>query len=63
MRGVLALGLVIVLAGIVGGALLLVALGSVSVADMKGLLESVLPPVVALTGTAVGFYFGGRREL
>ena len=32
-----------------------------SIDDTKDLAASVLSPVVAVTGTALGFYFGGRR--
>lgn len=45
-------------------AILLVALtasGNLNIETTKDLAASVLSPVVAVTGTALGFYFGGHR--
>jgi hypothetical protein len=39
----------------------LVAVNAIDIEDAKDLAASVLSPVVAVTGTALGFYFGGHR--
>jgi hypothetical protein len=39
----------------------LTAFDKLSVEEAKDLAATVLGPVVAVTGTALGFYFGGRR--
>jgi hypothetical protein len=39
----------------------LTATGDLKVETTKDLAASVLSPVVAVTGTALGFYFGGHR--
>ena len=48
------------------GAVLLVSLvavvtGWADVDDVKSILEVLVPPLVALTGSALGFYFAGER--
>jgi hypothetical protein len=43
------------------GLIVLTALGCLSVDEAKELAASVLSPVVAVTGTALGFYFGGHH--
>ena len=62
LRGYLAGGLVLLLAVIV-----LLAFGTMwskwaSEAEIKDLLSTIFPPLVALAGTAIGFYFGGRAR-
>jgi len=56
------MGLLILLALTVAVAFVLVATRRVSIADMRTLLEVLFTPLVALTGTALGFYFGGREQ-
>jgi hypothetical protein len=59
IRGIIAL----VLIAMLGVVIMIAVVASVflhRVDDAKGILEVVLPPVVALTGTAMGFYFGGQ---
>ena len=61
-RGLLALGLTLLLFLI---ALLLVvctAADWLTSTEAKDLAASVLSPVVAVTGTALGFYFGAHRQ-
>jgi len=60
-RGILAVGMAIVFALIALGSGIAVWTGT-DVDKVKGLLDVLLPPVVALTGTAMGFYFGGERS-
>jgi hypothetical protein len=60
-RGYLAAALVGVFGVVVLGSPLTLAFGA-DVEELKSLLEVILPPVIALTGTAVGFYFGGHRS-
>ncbi|MGA8426548.1 MAG: hypothetical protein WB801_03055, partial [Candidatus Dormiibacterota bacterium] len=58
VRGVLAKGLFGLLAGTVGAIIFLLATGR-----MTGTTASlVLSPVVTLTGTALGFYFGAGHH-
>jgi hypothetical protein len=59
-RGYLAATLLAVFAAVVLGSPIALAFGA-SVDELKELLQVILPPVVALTGTALGFYFGGHR--
>src|SRR4051812_41055581 len=60
VRGRLAGGLTLLFAAIVLGSGVAVWTGT-DVDTVKSLLEVVLPPVVALTGSAVGFYFAGEQ--
>jgi hypothetical protein len=63
IRGYIALILVVILSAVVLGALTVgMIVNHDRVEDIKGLLEVILPPIVALTGTAMGFYFGGRDD-
>lgn len=62
LRGYLATGLVLLLAGVIGAAWLTLWLGISSAPEIKDLLGVLLPPVVALVGSAVGFYFGGKAS-
>jgi hypothetical protein len=50
------------LAGTIFGAFLLLVLRWASPSDVKDLLTVILPPLIALTGSALGFYFGGKRD-
>ena len=59
MRGRLALVLVILFALVIASSVAALWLGE-DAADLKTLLEVVLPPIVALTGMALGFYFSER---
>ncbi len=62
VRAALALSLVAILAATVGLSYLLMFLKLALVADVKELLGAVFPPLVALTGSALGFYFGGKSR-
>jgi hypothetical protein len=62
MRGRLALGLVALLAVVIVSSLVFIALNWATVADIKTLLDTIMSPLVALAGTALGFYFGGRSK-
>src|SRR4051794_953126 len=61
MRGLLAGGLTLIFATLVIGAGVAAWTG-VTLQTIKELLEVLLPPVVALTGSAMGFYFGGQSS-
>lgn len=61
VRGRLATALIGLLALVVIGAGVISAAGWLTVKQVGELLEILLPPVVALTGTAIGFYFGGQQ--
>jgi hypothetical protein len=56
-RGDLARGLLWLLAFTVAGVLVFVALGRV---DGSAITQSIFPSLVALAGTALGFYFGSQ---
>jgi hypothetical protein len=70
-RGLIALVLVFVLVGVVLITFELFCLAItahmilgrtvVSVAEIRELLSVLLPPIVALVGSVVGFYFGGKN--
>jgi len=60
-RARLAGGLTLVFAVLVLGAGAAVWTGGVDVKDVKDVLQILLSPVVALTGSAIGFYFGGEH--
>lgn len=60
VRGLLAGGLAVVFGIVVLGSLGAVVVRGAQVEAVTSLLEVILPPVVALTGTAIGFYFGGQ---
>ena len=61
MRGYLASALVVILATIAVAAWLSLWLGLATEPEVKDLLGVMLPPVVALVGSAIGFYFGGKQ--
>jgi hypothetical protein len=62
LRGYLAGGLVLLLAGIVVAAWLALWGDIATEPEIKDLLGVVMTPVVALVGSAVGFYFGGKSS-
>ena len=61
IRGVIAGALVVLLFVIVVASFAIAWQQTLPVADIKSLLEVLLAPVVALVGSATGFYFGGRN--
>jgi len=64
-RGEIALLLVRLLAGLGAGALGLLASAGwlkLDIANIREILTVVFPSVVALVGTVIGFYFGGRAD-
>jgi hypothetical protein len=56
-RGVLARGLLTLLTFVIGGVLAFVGLGRL---DGTVITQSVFPSLIALAGTALGFYFGSQ---
>jgi heme A synthase len=60
VRGWLALALVVLLVAVIVAAWVTLWAGAVSEPEIKDLLGVLLPPVVALVGSALGFYFGGK---
>jgi hypothetical protein len=42
--------------------ILLLGFNFLSDSETKDLAAAVLSPIVAVTGTALGFYFGGQRD-
>jgi hypothetical protein len=62
VRGILAICMVALLSGCMLLSYLWIAAGWMKPTDAKDVLGSVFPPVVALTGTVLGFYFGGKNR-
>ena len=60
VRGWLALALVVLLIAVILAAWATLWTGVVTEPEIKDLLGVILPPVVALVGSALGFYFGGK---
>ena len=58
-RGALARGLLWLLTFAIGGVLLFVGLGLL---DGSAITQSIFPSLVALAGTALGFYFGSQNN-
>lgn len=58
VRGVLAIGLFVLVSLLAGGSYALVAVNRLSKEDMEA-LNPIFAALVTLTGTAIGFYFGG----
>jgi len=61
-RGLLALGLTLLLFSIALLLVIFTATDLLTSGETKDLAASVLSPVVAVTGTALGFYFGAHRH-
>lgn len=59
IRGPLAIGMVMLLGATMLLTYIWIAANWMNTGDAKDILGIVLPPVVALTGTVLGFYFGG----
>jgi hypothetical protein len=57
----LAFGLLLLLAAIALLSVGAVILGLQNTDDVKSIADVVFPPIVALTGSALGFYFGSER--
>jgi hypothetical protein len=62
IRGAIAVGLVILLASIAVGSIVLLATDALTLDEVEGLLTALFAPLLALAGTALGFYFGGQRR-
>jgi hypothetical protein len=62
VRGALAIGLLITLGMVVVAAFVAIWTGWMSEPDVKDLLTVIFGPIVALTGSALGFYFGGKVD-
>jgi|ERR1700689_2942908 len=60
-RSWLALGLVSLLALISASLVGLTAAKVLAIGDAKDLIDGILAPLTALTGAALGFYFGGHH--
>lgn len=60
VRGYLAGGLVALLVAVVVAAWVTLWVGAVTEPEIKDILGVILSPVVALVGSALGFYFGGK---
>lgn len=61
MRGVLAVSLIVLLALTIAAGFLLIWNRKATVEEARDLLEGVVPALVALAGSAVGYYFGSRN--
>lgn len=59
VRQHLSYALLALLAVVALGSMFIAAVGLMKLQDVKTLLEVVFTPIVALTGTVLGFYFGG----
>lgn len=62
IRGALAIFLVSILSAIAVGSFVLVATNTFTLDEVEGLLTALFTPLLALTGTALGFYFGGQQQ-
>ena len=60
-RSLLAQALVALLVVVSILLIVFVATGNINIDDAKDLAGTVLSPLIAVTGTALGFYFGGHR--
>jgi hypothetical protein len=61
-RSWLAQGLLVLLGAVALSLVGLLAANLLNEAEAKDLATGVLSPIVAVTGTALGFYFGGHRD-
>lgn len=62
IRGAVAVGLIALLGIIAIGSFVLLSTDTLSLDEVEGLLTALFSPLLALTGTALGFYFGGQRR-
>lgn len=62
LRGILAVALVAILAAIVGLSFIAIWWDWATPEEVRELLSALFPPLVALAGTALGFYFGGHNR-
>lgn len=62
VRAGLAAALLAVLTVTVVLAFALLAFGALTQDETKSLLDPIFPSLVALTGSAIGFYFGGKTR-
>jgi len=62
IRGAVAVGLIVLLGVIAIASFALLATDTLSLDEVEGLLTALFSPLLALTGTALGFYFGGQRR-
>jgi|GEM_PF-6267569 len=60
-RSYIAKGLVLLLVAVALALIGLTAWGKLSIDEAKDLAGAVLSPLIAVTGTALGFYFGGHH--
>lgn len=60
IRGIIALTLILLFVATVLLSFLSLWLGWVAVDDLETFLKLVLGPIIALAGSATGFYFGGK---
>ena len=60
VRAGLAGSLLFILLVTIGLAFGLLAGGALNQAEIESLLDPIFPALVALTGSAIGFYFGGK---
>lgn len=60
-RSQLALGLFLLLALVALSLIGLTAWHRLGIDETKDLVEGILSPLIAVTGTALGFYFGGHH--
>ncbi|MGQ0529962.1 MAG: hypothetical protein ACT4PG_09150 [Panacagrimonas sp.] len=61
IRGLIAQALVVLLAILVLFAFITLWVFSSAFADLEKLMTIVFGPVIALVGTAIGYYFGGKN--
>lgn len=62
LRGILAGSLVAILAAVIAAAWWTIWQRFATPEEVKDFLAVVLSPVVALVGSAIGFYFGGKTS-
>lgn len=62
VRGMIALVLVFLLVAIVAVSFLTLWIRDPSFDNLKGLLELIFAPIIAVVGSATGFYFGSRQK-